>query len=138
MSLQVSVITPDKTVLSDRYEEVILPSRTGQLGILSGHAPLLTALDAGVMRVRSTSNGAWENVALMDGFAEVENDEIKVLVNGAVLGSAIDLDAARQEFQGAKEHLEQATAKGDRQEIFLATKEVARTRARVQAAGGTV
>ena len=52
MSLTVRVVAPDKTVWDSEAEEVILPSTTGQLGILGGLAPLLTALDVGVMRVR--------------------------------------------------------------------------------------
>ena len=56
MSLVVRVVAPDKTVWDDEAEEVILPSTTGQLGILGGHAPLLTALDTGVLRVR----GHWQ------------------------------------------------------------------------------
>ncbi|MEL6456596.1 MAG: F0F1 ATP synthase subunit epsilon, partial [Cyanobacteria bacterium J06623_5] len=52
MSLVVRVVAPDRTVWDDEAEEVILPSTTGQLGILGGHAPLLTALDTGVLRVQ--------------------------------------------------------------------------------------
>ena len=52
MALAVRVIAPDKTVWDAEAEEVILPSTTGQLGILTGHAPILSALDTGVMRVR--------------------------------------------------------------------------------------
>ena len=49
MALSVKVITPDKTVWDDSVEEIVLPSTTGQLGILSGHAPLLTALEVLVL-----------------------------------------------------------------------------------------
>lgn len=59
MTLTVRVISPDKTVWDAAAEEVILPSTTGQLGILSGHAPLLSALDIGVMRVRPSKNQSW-------------------------------------------------------------------------------
>jgi len=52
MTLNIRVIAPDRTVWNAEAEEVILPSSTGQLGILTGHIPLLTALDIGVMRVR--------------------------------------------------------------------------------------
>jgi F-type H+-transporting ATPase subunit epsilon len=65
MSLTVRVVAPDKTVWDAEAEEVILPSTTGQLGILSGHAPLLTALDIGVMRVRPEKD--WVAIALMGG-----------------------------------------------------------------------
>ena len=55
MSLNVRVITPDKVVWDAAAEEIILPSSTGQLGILADHAPLLTALDIGVMRLKNGS-----------------------------------------------------------------------------------
>ena len=67
MALTVRVIAPDKTVWDSEAEEVILPSTTGQLGILAGHAPLLTALDVGVMRIRADKE--WVPIALMGGFA---------------------------------------------------------------------
>ncbi len=53
MTLTVRVLAPDKTVWDAAAEEVVLPSTTGQLGILTGHAPMLSALDTGVMRVRT-------------------------------------------------------------------------------------
>jgi len=81
MALHISIIAPDRTVWDSNAEEVILPSSTGQLGILRGHAPLLTALDIGVMRVRTDKD--WTPIVLMGGFAEVENDELTILVNGA-------------------------------------------------------
>ncbi|NEP55333.1 MAG: ATP synthase F1 subunit epsilon, partial [Moorea sp. SIO3C2] len=77
MALAVRVVAPDKTVWDAEAEEVVLPSTTGQLGILSGHAPLLTALDIGVMRVRSDKD--WIAIALMGGFAEIEDNEVTIL-----------------------------------------------------------
>jgi len=63
MSLNVRVITPDKVVWDAEAEEIILPSSTGQLGILTDHAPLLTALDIGVMRLKAEGN--WSSIVLM-------------------------------------------------------------------------
>ena len=74
MSLNVRVITPDKVVWDADAEELILPSSTGQLGILTDHAPLLTALDIGVMRLKAGT--AWTSIVLMEGFAEVENNKV--------------------------------------------------------------
>lgn len=136
MALSVKVITPDKTVWDDQVEEAILPSTTGQLGILSGHAPLLTALEVGVLRVRPGKE--WKNIALMGGFAEVENNEIKILVNGAELGDNIDRDAARSEYQSAQSRFEQVGKSDDRQEKIQAESSMKRARARFQASGGTV
>ena len=137
MTLTVRVISPDKTVWDAAAEEVVLPSTTGQLGILSGHAPLLTALDTGVMRVRGSKNQDWQAIALMGGFAEVESDEVTILVNGAERGDAIKLEDARAAYNEAQTRLNQVPA-GDRQAQIQATQSFKRARARFQAAGGLV
>jgi F-type H+-transporting ATPase subunit epsilon len=137
MTLTVRVISPDKTVWDAAAEEVVLPSTTGQLGILTGHAPLLTALDTGVMRVRAAKNQNWEAIALLGGFAEVEENEVTILVNGAERGDKINLDEARTAYNQAEARLSQVSA-DDRQAQIQATQAFKRARARFQAAGGLV
>ena len=136
MSLTLKVITPDRTVWDDRVEEIVLPSTTGQLGILSGHAPLLSALDIGVMRIRPGKD--WQSIALMGGFAEVENNEVKVLVNGAEMGSSIEKDTARNDYEQAQSRFNEADKGSDRLAKIQATQSLKRARARFQAAGGMV
>jgi F-type H+-transporting ATPase subunit epsilon len=136
MALTVRVIAPDKTVWDSDADEVILPSTTGQLGILGGHAPLLTALDTGVMRVRA--NKEWVAIALMGGFAEVENDEVTILVNAAERGDKIDREEARTAYSEAESRLNKVQGGGTRQEQIQATQALKRARARFQAAGGMV
>jgi len=136
MSITVRVITPDRIVWDNVAEEVILPSSTGQLGILSGHAPLLTALNIGVMRIRPGKD--WENIAVLGGFAEVENNEIKVLVNGAELGSKIDKEKARAEYEQAQTRLDEVSKGDDRRKTIQAQQAWRKARARYQAAGGLV
>ena len=136
MAITLKVITPDSTVWDDKVQEIVLPSTTGQLGILSGHAPLITALDIGVMRVRPDKE--WQAIALMGGFAEVENDEIKVLVNGAEMGEKIDKESARSEYEQAQNRLQQVETSEDRQEKIQANRAFKRARARFQASGGMV
>jgi len=134
MSLTVRVITPDNTVWDSSAEEVILPSTTGQLGILSGHAPLLSALDIGVMRLRPQKD--WLSISIAGGFAEVEADEVTILVNSAERGDNIDPEQARETYESAKERLEKAQATDKRQEIIQATQALKRARSRLQAATG--
>ena len=136
MAITVKVITPDSTVWDDKVEEIVLPSTTGQLGILSGHAPLITALDVGVMRVRPGKD--WKAISLMGGFAEVENNVIKVLVNGAEVGEKIDLESARADFESAKANVDAAEQASDPLEKNRATQAFKKARARFQAAGGMV
>ncbi len=135
MSLTVRVVAPDKTVWDGTAEEVVLPSTTGQLGILTGHAPLLTAVDTGVMRVRVDKKNDWTPIALMGGFAEVENNEVTILVNGAERGDGIDRAAAETAYNEAQTALNSAN---DPQTRIKATQTLKRARARFQAAGGMV
>lgn len=128
MSINIRVIAPDRTVFDTQVEEVILPSSTGQLGILRGHAPLLTALDIGVMRVRTDKD--WTPIVLMGGFAEVENDELTILVNGAEEGSSIDKEEAQKELEEATIRFNEAESSKDRIE---ATQNLRKARARAQA-----
>jgi F-type H+-transporting ATPase subunit epsilon len=137
MTLTVRVISPDKTVWDAPAEEVVLPSTTGQLGILTGHAPLLTALDTGVMRVRAAKNQNWQVIALLGGFAEVEENEVTILVNGAERGDKINLEEARAAYNQAEAGLNQVSA-DDRQAQIKANQAFKRARTRFQAAGGLV
>ncbi|TVQ21840.1 MAG: F0F1 ATP synthase subunit epsilon [Leptolyngbya sp. DLM2.Bin15] len=134
MALTVRVIAPDKTVWDSDAEEVILPSTTGQLGILGGHAPLLTALDTGVMRVRSEKS--WVAIALMGGFAEVESNEVTILVNGAERGDSIDPEEARSTYDAAEAKAKQVEGSDNRQEKIQAKQALKRARARLQAVTG--
>jgi F-type H+-transporting ATPase subunit epsilon len=137
MTLKVRVIASNKTVWDSVADEVILPSTTGQLGILSGHAPLLSALDIGVMQVRPQSQKDWLPIALMGGFAEVDNNEVTILVNGGEVGTNINREEAESAYKQAEERLGKVRA-DDREEQFKATQALKRARAKFQAAGGMV
>jgi F-type H+-transporting ATPase subunit epsilon len=128
MSLNVRVITPDKIVWDADAEEIILPSSTGQLGILSDHAPLLTALDIGVMRLKT--DGIWTSIVLLEGFAEVENNKVTILCIGAEEGSLIDPKTAQEELEKVTLLVEQAETKKEKIE---ATIELRKCKARLQA-----
>ena len=112
MSLNVRVITPDKVVWDASADELILPSSTGQLGILTDHAPLLTALDIGVMRLKT--DGSWTSIVLMEGFAEVEDNKITILSNGAEEGSTIDRSSAQAELEKVTLLVDQASTKKEK------------------------
>jgi len=99
MKLNVRVITPDRIFLDTTVDQLILPSSTGQLGILEGHAPLLTALDIGVLRLQSA--GKWTALVLMNGFAEVSNSGVTILCVGAEEASSIDPAKAKEELEEA-------------------------------------
>jgi len=128
MSLNVCVITPDRVVWDATADELILPSSTGQLGILADHAPLLTALDIGVMRLKTDGN--WASIVLMEGFAEVENNKVTILCNGAEEAASIDVAKTQAELEKITLLVDQATTKKEKIE---ATLELRKAKARLQA-----
>jgi len=128
MSLNVRVITPDKIVWDALADELILPSSTGKIGILTNHAPLLTAIDIGVMQLKS--DAGWTSIVLMEGFAEVEENKVTILCNGAEEGSSIDLKTAQEELEKVILLVDEATTKKERIE---ATIELRKAQARLQA-----
>ena len=103
MSLTLRVLAPDQSVFDDTADEIILPSTTGLLGVLPGHISMVTAIDFGVLRV--FKNGNWDSIALTGGFAEVESNEVTVLVNKAEMGKNIDSVQAEAELEKAKNQL---------------------------------
>ena len=105
MSLTLRVLAPDQSVFDDTADEIILPSTTGLLGVLPGHISMVTAIDFGVLRV--FKNGTWDSIALSGGFAEVESNEVTVLVNKAEMGKNIDSAKAEAELEQAKNQLSQ-------------------------------
>ena len=109
MSLTLRVLAPDQSVFDDTADEIILPSTTGLLGVLPGHISMVTAIDFGVLRV--FKNGTWDSIALSGGFAEVESNEVTVLVNKAEMGKNIDSAKAEAELEQAKNELNQVKDK---------------------------
>jgi F-type H+-transporting ATPase subunit epsilon len=127
MALQVCIMTPDRIFLNQEAEEIILPTNTGQMGVLTNHAPLMTALDVGVMLSRTKTE--WTSVALMGGFALIKQNQVTVLVNEAESASDIDGDQAEKTYQEAQEKWLEASGQKQKVEANFALK---RARARYQ------
>jgi len=134
MTLTLRVLAPDQSVFDGTADEVILPSTTGQLGILTGHVSMLTALDSGVLRLREGND--WKAIALSGGFAEVEANEVTVLVNAAELGSTIDGPTAQKQFEAAQQALNAFEGQPSSPEKIKAQQALATARARLSASLG--
>jgi F-type H+-transporting ATPase subunit epsilon len=129
MTLTVQVCTPDSTISYAPVQSVILPGSTGKLEILNNHAPLLTCLNIGVMRIRI--NNKWIRIVLMGGFAQVENNEVIVLSNEAVLGEQINPQMAQVALAEAEANFNQAQSQKDK---ILFAQALQKAQARFQAA----
>nr|UQV94342.1 ATP synthase CF1 epsilon subunit [Isoetes sp. CL-2022a] len=132
MTLNLCVMAPNRTVRNSEVQEIILSTNSGQIGVLPNHAPLLTALDIGIMKVRL--NGQWSTMALMGGFAMMDNNQITILVNEAEEATEIDPEEAREAFQKAQTDLAQVEGRKQTIEANLASK---RAKARLEAINTT-
>ena len=131
MSLTLRVLAPDQSVFDDTADEIILPSTTGLLGVLPGHISMVSAIDFGVLRV--LKNGNWDSIALSGGFAEVESNEVTVLVNKAEMGKNIDSAKAEAELEQAKNQLSQTQDKETSPEKIKAQEALNKAKAWFQA-----
>ena len=106
-TFQLEIVTPEKKVVDTAASEVQIPGKNGYLGVLPGHAPLITELAVGEITYRT---GAEEHtLAVAWGFAEVLPDKVTILAETAERPSEIDVERARK----AKERAEQRLASGD-------------------------
>nr|QUL61219.1 AtpE [Peucedanum chujaense] len=125
MTLNLCVLTPNRTVWNSKVNEIILSTNSGQIGVLPNHASVATAVDIGILKIRL--DGQWLTMALMGGFARIGNNEITVLVNDAEKGSDIDSQEARKTLEIAEANLRKAEGKRQKIEANLALRR-ARTR----------
>lgn len=110
MALKLEIITPDDRVLATEADQVVLPTESGETGILTGHMPLVTKILPGELRVLKSTGP--EFIAVDRGFAKVLGDTISVLTEAAVNVEEIDLSEVESARQRAEESLKNAEAEG--------------------------
>jgi F-type H+-transporting ATPase subunit epsilon len=122
MPLLLEIVTPERLAYSDEVDSVQVPGSEGELGILPHHAPLLSMLGVGELRIRK--GGAEESFAIVGGFVQVRPDKVVVMAETADMASEIDLERA----QAARREAEHAIESGQE------PADLARARAALQAA----
>nr|AJE61504.1 ATP synthase CF1 epsilon subunit [Dipteris conjugata] len=132
MVLNLRVMAPNRTVWNSEVREIVPSTSSGQIGVLPNHAPLLTALDMGVPKVRH--DGQWSAMALMGGFAMVDSNQVTTSVNEAERATEIDPEEAREALQTAQADAAQAEGRRKAIEANLAFK---RAKARLEASNTT-
>jgi len=110
-TFQLEIVTPEKMVVKDVADEVQIPGKDGYLGILPGHAPLITELAVGEISYRKGSQTSYLSVAW--GFAEVLPDKVTVLAETAERPEEIDVKRARDSKQRAEEALRTGKTEAD-------------------------
>jgi F-type H+-transporting ATPase subunit epsilon len=130
--VEFELVSPEKLLLSERVDMVVVPGEEGNFGVLAQHAPLISAVRPGVIDVHNGGK-VTEQIFVAGGFAEVTPARCTVLAEQAVPIAEIDRSAAEQQLKDAQEDV--ADAKDDAERL-AAEKRVIVAEAMIQAAGG--
>jgi F-type H+-transporting ATPase subunit epsilon len=104
MPLLLEIVTPERLAYSDTVDAVTLPGSEGELGVLPHHAPLVTMLGLGELRIRK--GGEVESFAIAGGFLQVRPDKVVVMAEMADMAADIDLERAAEARKEAEKALE--------------------------------
>ena len=128
-SFDLEVATPERLLVKEQVEEAQIPAKEGYLGVLPGHAPLLSQLGTGFLSY--SVGGRKRYLSIHGGFVEVLPEQVRVLANTAERAEEIDVDRARQDLARAQEQV-MNPALGV--EPAVALEEAAAAQARIDAA----
>ncbi|WP_284036673.1 F0F1 ATP synthase subunit epsilon [Neobacillus sp. 114] len=106
-TIKVSVVTPDGPVYESDVEMVSTKAKSGELGILPGHIPLVAPLEIGAVRLK-LAGGKQEQIAVSGGFLEVRPEQVTVLAQAAEKASDIDIERAQRAKERAEQRIQQA------------------------------
>ena len=129
MPLLLEIVTPEKLAYSDTVDAVVLPGSEGELGVLPHHAPLVSMLGVGELRIRK--GGETEIFAIAGGFLQVRPDKVVVMAEMADLASEIDLERAHEARREAERALEGGFHEGADLSVARASLQVALLRQRL-------
>ncbi|PIE24400.1 MAG: ATP synthase F1 subunit epsilon [Planctomycetota bacterium] len=129
--LKLSIITPEKTVFSGTAKSLQYPGEDGLYGILPGHAAMITTVAPGPLYISGTSDGEMA-FALMGGFAEVKDNEVRFVVDAAELKGDIDSERAKAAAERARERLKKQQS--DKIDTLRADRALKRALVRLQMA----
>jgi len=107
MAIKLTIVTPERSLLSEDVDEIQIPGANGYLGVLPGHAPLFTDLKVGELSYRKGST--WTPLVVAWGFAEVLPDQVRVLAETAERANEIDIERATRSKERAEERLKKGT-----------------------------
>jgi len=127
--LTLRVITPDRIALDEPIDAVRIPGVDGSLGILKRHAPMVAALDAGLLRYRA--GGDDRTLFVSGGFAEVRDNTVRIVTEASERHEEISVERAREAEERARKRLDEGRQPAG-QPVDLVRAELALRRALVR------
>jgi F-type H+-transporting ATPase subunit epsilon len=110
MPIMLEIVTPERLAYSEEVDSVVLPGSEGEMGVLPHHAPLVSTLGVGELRIRK--GGVEESFAIVGGFLQVRPDKVVVMAETADMASEIDLEKAQEARREAERALESGFSEG--------------------------
>ena len=129
-TIELEIVTPEKQVVRDQVDEIQIPGKAGFIGVLPGHAPLITELAVG--EISFVKGGTTTRLAVAWGFAEVLPNKVTILAETAERASEIDVPRAERALQNAQDRLASADTE---EKVDHALAAVHRAETRIEVAG---
>lgn len=113
--ISLKILTPEQIIYSDEVSEVVLPTESGEIGVLPGHAPLVSIIKTGEIRIKKKDNPDTIPLSISSGILEVrpinrekdQNSEVVVLAASSEFASEIDIERAEKAYERAKRAMEE-------------------------------
>ncbi len=130
--LNLEIVTHEKRILNETVDAVTIPTTSGEVGILTNHAPLISSLKSGILSF--SKSGATERMVVSGGFAEVSANNVSILADIAERADEIDVESARSEREAVEKSL--GAWKGSEEEFDIENERLEKAQARLQLASG--
>jgi len=130
--IKLEIVTPEKKALNETVDMVTIPTASGEIGVLPSHAPLISALQAGILSY--TKGNTTSKLVISDGFVEVGVNTVSILADVAEKADEIDVEKAKIEKGEAEKAL--GTWSGSEEDFEVEKEKLGRAEARLQLAAG--
>ena len=130
--LNLEIVTPEKRALNETVDSVSVPTASGEIGILTNHAPLISSLKPGILTY--TKGGTTERLVISGGFVEVSGNSVSILADVAEDSTEVNTENARLERDAAQRVI--SGWKGTEEELEVELERLERANARLQLASG--
>ncbi len=132
--MELLILTPEKNVIEETVDEVVLPAKAGEMGVLPGHTHLISELDIGVVVYTEAGYDKKRAVFVAGGVVEIKDDVVKILTPAGEKGEDIDLEQAEEELKRVESTFENQEVIEDERKFAQLEVALKRALAKVQAA----
>ncbi len=132
--MELLVLTPERRLVEEAVEEVILPGKLGEMGILPGHTHLISELEIGIVLFKESGGNKERSVYIDSGVVEINNDVIKILTSSGEKAEDIDVEEVKKEVESLEKELSTEEIMQDKQKFNMLEVALKKALAKLQAA----